>query len=767
MRTYAFSVTVTDQGDSPVAEKLGESSYDSQVQLPSITGRMYPFVTEPEKWKEKYYPVVVHNQIKRPAVTYPFEVIADDIYDAIMMPIDLGQEMQVTLTVVDVTTEYIAQETIINAYWYKEDSFIQNDVIKAEVIHEKALFSEKLHQALVINEETFTSKSIKMVELNKSEAIYVCERPEYVEFILETTEQKRNLIIEADEFITGRSELQPAFLSAELAAIQSTEGRLNTYEASRIDLEKEEAIPATVSSHIINIANSTDVRVVHIEQIEQQPALESFQLLDTKLLVPDELELYATEAKEILDDMSNFSFIMSTGDHLVDHFVTPDSYETEAFVLLQDGSSQSDAILMSNLEKESLLEKETVLILAENLIPDESISMATTIDIEQASQSMFILGFSDVSAVVERFDKQVSHDLFVESFEIQNDRTEAVTIIDADKYSTDTAFSSVKEELFTFVESDYLESGTEPLETIVITDSQHSKEVSMKEAMVITDDQHSKEALMKESMFVVEDHFYPEEEESKEAILIKETLFDERETEIKGSLTELDGNQQYALLVEEIKFEGMSPQITQYEIQEIVEASIKSTANEINSVGVMGEEISGQDNTYLVENTSFEQLTFDDVIELNQTSPDLFGSSNTLTVHISEADNQLTETMIDILINQDDTIRNEIELDTVVTVPDDVTSNPVISVSFSSMDNFAKNTVFSVSSIEEDHITFKPIIAAEAVQLTEAEWLSDVPADVVDIGNGDEFEEINRKKKIWLIPARANWYSKWFTKKTR
>ncbi|HEY8542504.1 MAG TPA: hypothetical protein VIL29_08970, partial [Pseudothermotoga sp.] len=57
------------------------------------------------------------------------------------------------------------------------------------------------------------------------------------------------------------------------------------------------------------------------------------------------------------------------------------------------------------------------------------------------------------------------------------------------------------------------------------------------------------------------------------------------------------------------------------------------------------------------------------------------------------------------------------------------------------------------------------VISTDTTSLTPMEWSADIPAAIEDTDANKNV--IKEKKRIWLIPMRANFWNKWFTKKTR
>ncbi|MGE7624638.1 hypothetical protein ACQKMD_16750 [Viridibacillus sp. NPDC096237] len=93
--------------------------------------------------------------------------------------------------------------------------------------------------------------------------------------------------------------------------------------------------------------------------------------------------------------------------------------------------------------------------------------------------------------------------------------------------------------------------------------------------------------------------------------------------------------------------------------------------------------------------------------------------------------------------------------------------NTIIHVENITFESLIKNRIINTDVIGFEVIINNDVVDVAAVQLNASIAGTKIITDLIEL---EAFELPNKKKKkkvIWLIPARANFYSTWFTKKTR
>ncbi|MGE7931845.1 hypothetical protein [Viridibacillus arvi] len=145
---------------------------------------------------------------------------------------------------------------------------------------------------------------------------------------------------------------------------------------------------------------------------------------------------------------------------------------------------------------------------------------------------------------------------------------------------------------------------------------------------------------------------------------------------------------------------------------------------------------------------SFGSIATFDVIEETQGT---YTPLNILTAEGYLKDTYVASRIIDVLNQLDENINSVTMIDSIENLLEKVRSEKTFNTS-----------LFITESLEAKNDILALIMESDDIVLRESE--TDV--DAVDSVNFEQ-PEAKKNKKIWLIPARANWYSKWFTKKTR
>ncbi|KOO49491.1 hypothetical protein [Viridibacillus arvi] len=199
---------------------------------------------------------------------------------------------------------------------------------------------------------------------------------------------------------------------------------------------------------------------------------------------------------------------------------------------------------------------------------------------------------------------------------------------------------------------------------------------------------------------------------------------------------------------------------------------LESNSSSIILQNILGELIKEQlvvpKNLYIIANLKESDIAYY-VTELlaSKNKVDSFGSIATFAVieetqgtytplNILTAEGYLKDTyvaprIIDVLNQLDENINSVTMIDSIENLLEKVRSEKTLNTS-----------LFITESLEVKNDIFALIMESDYIVLRESE----IDVDAVDSVNF-ELTEAKKKKKIWLIPARANWYSKWFTKKTR
>ncbi|MBK3495305.1 hypothetical protein JFL43_10665 [Viridibacillus sp. YIM B01967] len=145
---------------------------------------------------------------------------------------------------------------------------------------------------------------------------------------------------------------------------------------------------------------------------------------------------------------------------------------------------------------------------------------------------------------------------------------------------------------------------------------------------------------------------------------------------------------------------------------------------------------------------SFGSIATFDVVEETQ---ETYKPLNILIAKGYLKDTYIAPRILDVLNQLDENINSITMIDSLENLLEKVRSETTIYTS-----------LFITESLEAKNDLLALIM--ESDDIVPREFETDV--DAVDSVNFEQ-PEAKKKKKIWLIPARANWYSKWFTKKTR
>ncbi|WP_143331973.1 hypothetical protein [Domibacillus antri] len=146
--------------------------------------------------------------------------------------------------------------------------------------------------------------------------------------------------------------------------------------------------------------------------------------------------------------------------------------------------------------------------------------------------------------------------------------------------------------------------------------------------------------------------------------------------------------------------------------------------------------------------------------------PAQLNAGTVFDLHLSENDVLLSNMIFEANMSEEDKLTSSSFAETIFNDLDQFESHPVDSAVLMDTEAFESKLLFSADLINFDQLAANPMIETEAIHLTEAEFLIGPPIEG-ELSDLDGMRDPTRKKKIWLIPARANWYSKWFTKKTR
>ncbi|MGM7634152.1 hypothetical protein [Bacillus sp. Hm123] len=748
--------------------------------------RIYSFRVGQHPKERKFYTFFAKHSIPR-KIEYPFKVPMSEMVEAVVISDNVQQFFSVVIEVEDVTYYPLDEVDVIEAYRVDETSIKDLELLDAHEIDIK-----NIRAAFDVNTRLITDGGISItndfLEVGQNTSVDASNVRDTQEALL--IDQSRSVeshdVIAADMYTKNNStHIIPTYDTRVIKKDSSYELPV-IYDASVV---QETAIffnsEIIYDAEEINVASSQSEMVIN-PSVKMN--IDASSLGETPLLVDivrdERFVLYAYTADEIKMDAFSSSITIKES-----HFCSDSLFDNV------------DIILASKVLKEGCEQMETLILTSEENV-DLSCSVASILDAENRSPEshLHIENYLATNKADQESSDLITRDLYAENIiidaaDVHNDSICVADVIDIDNSITkdngidaasvllDTLNYASSEVQLYLIDSDSSENGNNHMKT----------SITLSDNLVYCSDTDEIEMVNLDTIV--------DKSGIKDAVLYGITNTVSLEKVIDAEPAVVDGNQQYAIDANEVKNEAIMAKSIEYEARiekdhELDESdriivssnlyvpnSLRADGEEIESVQSTIETLSLQENIISMNSMDHDLLSFSSKIEAETVN--LFSISSEVeidaeitreTTMISEsvtlselvvgsqlssdnllkadmvvADSSLIYKVVDVDVQCPNEINSETEISATVTGPGDFKSSPVVSVSLKDLDNLIANSV----------------IETEAIQLTESEWLSDIPTDMINDDPIDKVEEIETKKRIWLIPARANWYSKWFNKKTR
>ncbi|WP_338749766.1 hypothetical protein [Bacillus sp. FJAT-52991] len=722
--------------------------------------RIYSFKVSLQHKQKKYYTLSANRSIQR-KIEYPFKVSLVEIIDAVILPYETNQSTAVTLPAVDVTLYHLTEEIIIEGYWIEDSALHGVKNISSE--HVRSLGSTLAKSLSVVMKEHDIHKndSVNDVKLlGKDHSVFRENSIHTVEPLEDEVFNRMGAynghIIKDDPF-ASKIEARPT----DMLEVSSFDRIRPIYYAENV--QEDTNVGNYFIYHSSAFSESTLNKESVIESEEKNITLMWFtdKFLVTDLIEEDALSLYATEVDEMNLDASNSVVTLTTqGIQCIEHSNT--SREINVLDLLSSELNDSIDIVISDLKRENSSNSKIITFGVKKIKGDESNLIVPEVNISQMDA-----------------DEITSQRALIDASLLQNDIAATNSLVDVVDQGPDMMLALNIGMVSMLTNTDPTLNETEN-ETI-ITFSDESITETFENAATININE-SQNDFINETVMNKQDIFSDTATSFDADVLMNET-FTENKKEIKAGLNELDGNQQYAIAADEVKFDASQPELFRYETSIVQEFDLDGSDKVVSIDNIVDDSLVDVEKSLDTESFHFnqllsineinvEQIRIDEIESGSFTIADLINPNQLSSDSLIVAENIETEStfvykVIDVAIQHSDLMYNETEFSTTITLLDDFEVSTVVSISVEETDNLSTNPIFETTVITDHAMSVESLFETEAIKLTETEWLSDIPTDLIDLDNSNEIEDIKSKKKVWLIPARANWYSKWFNKKTR
>lgn len=762
--------------------------------------RIYSFRVGQHPKAKKVYTFFAKHSISR-SNEYPFKVAMSETIEAVVIPDNTQQLFSVIVEAEDVTCYPLDKADIVEAYRVDDTSIkglselstheiaIENAKtaldISTQLLHDDSVISKSTSDTVFIHDDNLIANDfLKVGQYVSVDAISVRNAQRAMLIDQGQSIELRN-ILDVDLYVKGESKHNIPIYDARVTWRDSSHELPFVYDSSVV---KQTAI--LLHSEVIYGAEETDVVSSQAETVTESSAImkiDASSLGEIPLLadvVKDErFMLYACTADEIkMDDFASLltikaaqfssDLLLDTADMLLASEVLKDDHEKRAALILTSAKSAGlshsvvsvldveDRSLDHHLHTEKDLYTESIVI-GDAGIHGESVDVTTMMDLDGD-----IIKNNTIDAA----------DLLLNDIDYTSNEVQVHCVNDYDSEEVNIDIETVGS------------SG----------DSFNHHEDTQIARLVKVDTTVDKGGM-------------------RDALLHDATSSTKLDAPIDSEITIIDGNNQYAIDTDEIKETLSKAHIVDWEAENREEQSfdeadyifitsnvciaddfaslrsdVEAAVLDIANIKLIEHDIiastASQDHSNteflieasgvnFVEGSSKVDLQAEEITNIQVTSEAIesadvmldksFVSTSTVETSTLSIDNSTALPLVFAETIDITGTTNKLEMGVVINDPDNISSEAVLFTELNSPNSIVVNAVHHTDLIVDDVIKSAPVIGTEAIKLTEAEWLTDLPAYVIDATTSDKVEEIENKKRIWLISARANWYSKWFNKKTR